>query len=100
MGIQQPTIIRYSIVYYHSLNLGGGGGGEGLRPLPHPPPHPSAAPNRTETVNGKLVHDIILDTGASKTIIRKELVRKGKMLIDVWRSSVRMGTKLHTLLQT
>ena len=30
--------------------------------------------------NGKLVHDIILDTGASKTIIRKELVPKGKML--------------------
>ena len=26
------------------------------------------------------MHDIILDTGASKTIIRKELVRKGKML--------------------
>ena len=48
--------------------------------MPHPPPHPSAAPDRTETVNGKLVHDIILDTGASKTIIRKELVPKGKML--------------------
>ena len=48
--------------------------------MPHPPPHPSAAPNRTGTISGKLVHDIILDTGASKTIIRKELVRKGKML--------------------